>query len=102
MHKITSNSVQYWLLVFFTSVFLTACGGGGSSDSNDNNTPDVIVNAGPGATVNEGTTVSLQGDAVGTTEALTFAWSSSPTLAITHDDTTSGGRHLSHRPQQRP
>jgi|GEM_PF-166201 len=90
MHKITSNSVQYWLLVFFTSAFLTACGGGGSSDSNDNNTPDVIVNAGPGATVNEGTTVSLQGDAVGTTEALTFAWSSSPTLAITHDDTTSG------------
>lgn len=90
MRKIAGDSIHIWLLVFFTSVVLTACGGGGSSDSDSDNTPDVIVNAGPSSTVNEGTTVNLQGDALGTTDALTYAWSASPTLSITHDDTTTG------------
>ena len=90
MRKISNDFTSFCLLVLFTSLFLTACGGGGSSDSSTDNTPRVIVNAGPGSTVNEGTSVNLQGDAVGTTDELTYTWSASPTLAITHADTTSG------------
>ncbi|WP_339769167.1 DUF1566 domain-containing protein [uncultured Paraglaciecola sp.] len=90
MRKISHYTIHYWLSLFFATMVLTACGGSGSSDSSTDNTPKVLVNAGPGSTVNEGTTVNLQGDAVGTTDELTYAWSAAPTLDITHDDTTSG------------
>jgi hypothetical protein len=89
MVKAVSYNRCIWLLVFFTGIVLSACGGGGSG-SDDDTTSNVIVNAGSGSTVNEGTTVSLQGDAVGTTDTLTFAWSASPALTITHEDTSSG------------
>lgn len=67
---------------------LSACGGGGSdSDSNGGNLP-LAVNAGPDATVTEGVMYSLNGSVTGGDGTYTFNWTASPTLDITHDNTS--------------
>lgn len=69
-------------------IFLSACGGSSLESDDDTPAPLVLVNAGNDRSVNEGSTVTLSGDASGQTEALTYSWSVSPALTITHDDTT--------------
>lgn len=70
------------------TIFLLSCSGG--SLEGENNEPDakVLVNAGLNTSVNEETTVSLGGDAVGQTSELTFAWRVSPNIDIVHEDTS--------------
>ena len=78
------------LLSLFCSILLlvglTACSGG-SLDS-ETNTPavKVIVNAGANKSVDENTTVTLSGNAVGQSTELSYAWRASPNLVITHED----------------
>ena len=68
------------------TLFLLSCSGG--SLEGDNTLPDakVLVNAGLNTSVNEQTTVTLGGDAVGQTPVLMFTWRVSPNIAIVHED----------------
>ncbi|MBF7074839.1 DUF1566 domain-containing protein [Glaciecola sp. MH2013] len=71
-------------------LLVQACGGG---DADRPEPSMVLVNAGADFSVNEETTATLQGDArlSGSDNAsLVYAWSSQPSLVITHDDTTTG------------
>lgn len=66
---------------------LNGCGGGSlDSDTDQPNSP-ILLSAGPDQSVNEGVTVSLNGEAQGQTEAITYTWSSVPDIAIIQDST---------------
>jgi hypothetical protein len=74
--------------LLFLTIFLLSCSGG--SLEVENNEPDamVLVNAGLNTSVNEQTTITLGGDAVGQTGTLTFRWLVSPNIDIVHEDTS--------------
>ncbi|MGO4891427.1 Lcl domain-containing protein [Flavobacterium sp. W21_SRS_FM6] len=76
-------------LAFLSFVMLLVACGGGSLDS-DTNSPaaKVIVNAGSNRSVDENTTITLSAEAIGVTEPLRYAWRASPSLVITHEDTS--------------
>ncbi len=74
-----------WILL----LGLFSCSGG-SLDSDTNQTvPDILVNAGPNQSVNEQTSVALNGAASGANGGLTFQWSVSPNLTITQNSADS-------------
>jgi hypothetical protein len=77
------------VLVFLLTLTLMACSGSTLDSDTNQPEPAVLVNAGSNQTVNEQTTVTLNGTARGSTDTLTYAWSASPSLVITHPDTTS-------------
>ena len=77
----------FTLLVIFMA-FLTACSGGSLDSDTDTPAAKVIVNAGANKTVDENTTVTLNGEAVGQSADLTYQWRVSPTLSIIHEDTS--------------
>lgn len=72
---------------------LAACGGGGSGDDSASDggvgNGNLVVNAGINATVTEGVTYSLSAEVSGGDGTYTYNWSSSPSLTITHEDTSS-------------
>jgi hypothetical protein len=68
---------------------LAACGGGGGGDGGETGNGNLVINAGPDATVTEGVTYSLSAEVSGGDGAYTYNWSSSPSLSITHEDTSS-------------
>lgn len=77
------------LLRFFTIVLfatLVACSGGSLDSDTDQPSPLVLVNAGANQTVSENTTVTLNAEATGQTELLTYSWSSVPALGLTQED----------------
>ena len=70
-------------------IILTACGGGGGDGDNANGgAGNLVVNAGPDATVTEGVTYALSAQVSGGDGAYTYNWSASPSLSIAHDDTS--------------
>ena len=81
------------LFTVATVFFLSACGGGsdGNSDSgsNSDNDTELLVNAGPDDTVTEGATYSLSAEVTGGDGEYTYNWTASPSLTLTHDDTSS-------------
>lgn len=81
---------QYKVVAVIAMVLLLASCSGSSLDSDTNQpTPDVLVNAGTNKSVNEQSTVVLNATAQGTTDTLTYSWSASPALTITHEDANS-------------
>lgn len=77
-------------LIFIAGIMLlAACGGGGGGDSDSgNNTGNLVVNAGPDATVTEGASYALSAQVSGGDGTYTYNWTASPSLSITHDDTS--------------
>ena len=69
---------------------LAACGGGGGGDSSggDSGSGELVVNAGPDATVTENVTYSLSAEVSGGDGTYAYNWSASPSLTITHEDTS--------------
>jgi hypothetical protein len=73
------------------AITLTVSCGGGSLDSETNTErPLVLVNAGPDKVANEQTNVSLEAQAEGQSEALSYRWTSIPAITITQDNADSG------------
>ncbi|MDY6975629.1 MAG: DUF1566 domain-containing protein [Pseudomonadota bacterium] len=71
---------------------LAACGGGGGdgdSSGGETGNGNLLINAGPDATVTEGVTYSLSAEVSGGDGAYTYNWSASPSLTITQEDTSS-------------
>ncbi|MBT3134766.1 DUF1566 domain-containing protein [Alteromonas sp. ALT199] len=68
---------------------LAACGGGGGGDSSggDSGSGELVVNAGPDATVTENVTYSLSAEVSGGDGTYAYNWSASPSLTIAHEDT---------------
>ena len=83
----TLNVAVFHIVTIVTSLFvLSACGGGGSSS--DSNNSNLVINAGPDATVTEGATYSLSAEVSGGNGEYTYRWSASPSLTITDEDTS--------------
>lgn len=82
------RSVSARLLVtcMASLVFITACGGGGSSDTTGES--DLVVNVGADATLTEQTAYSLSAQVSGGNGVYTYRYSSTPSLTITHEDTS--------------
>ncbi|WP_260681620.1 DUF1566 domain-containing protein [Aliiglaciecola sp. M165] len=72
--------------MLFGACMLFACGGSSLDSDTDQPDPLVLVNAGASQSVNEQSTVQLNGSAIGTSETLTYAWSASPSITITQND----------------
>ncbi|WP_153886288.1 Lcl C-terminal domain-containing protein [Aliiglaciecola lipolytica] len=75
--------------VFCILLLLAGCSGSALDSDTNQPTPSVLVNAGANQTVNEQSSVVLNGTAQGTTDTLTYSWSASPALNITHEDISS-------------
>lgn len=84
-----SRSVRLLLIAAVLTV-LSACGGGssGGNDGTAGSASNLLVNAGPDASVTEGATYALSADVTGGDGSYTYHWSASPTLSITHADTS--------------
>jgi hypothetical protein len=67
---------------------ILACSGGSLEGDSNNPAPKVLVNAGLNTSVNEETLVNLTGSAEGQTASLTYTWRASPSITITHEDTS--------------
>ncbi|BFT29386.1 hypothetical protein D210916BOD24_05620 [Alteromonas sp. D210916BOD_24] len=65
-----------------------ACGGGGGSSDGEVAPSRLVVNAGPDATVTEGATYTFNAQVSGGDGSYSFNWSVSPSLSITHADTS--------------
>ncbi|GFD67284.1 DUF1566 domain-containing protein [Alteromonas sp. KUL106] len=77
-------------LICLAGIFiLAACGGGGDGDNANGGSGNLVVNAGPDATVTEGATYALSAQVSGGDGTYTYNWTASPSLSITHDDTSS-------------
>lgn len=79
-------SLSRHVICLLTAVLLSACGGSGSDD--DTPTRTLYVSAGADRSVSEGAAVSLSAEASGGDGALIWRWIATPTLSITHDDTS--------------
>jgi hypothetical protein len=78
------------LSVVFVSIFLIACSGGSTDSDNNQERAKVIVNAGSDKTVDEASIFTLNAQASGQTTNLTYTWSVTPNIDITHIDTSTG------------
>ncbi|MEC8747072.1 MAG: hypothetical protein VXX73_02080, partial [Pseudomonadota bacterium] len=80
------------LAVVGGAFILAACGGGGGGDGDSSGggsgNGNLVVNAGANATVTEGVTYSLSAQVSGGDGTYTYNWSASPSLIITHEDTS--------------
>ena len=74
------------LVLFATALLLAACGGGGgdgdSGGDGGSGSGDLVINAGPDATVTEGVTYTLSAQVSGGDGTYTYNWSASPSLSI--------------------
>ena len=88
-----SRNVLRRLAILGGAFILAACGGGGGDDGGagggGSGNGNLVINAGLDATVTEGVTYSLSAEVSGGDGTYTYNWSASPSLAITHDDTSS-------------
>ncbi len=82
----TRNSV---LLIVLTSLVFVACGGSGLGSDTDQVRAKVLVNAGADRNINEQSVISLAAQATGQSDSLTYSWTVTPSLTITHEDTSS-------------
>lgn len=85
MNAIASPVTRFRYILVAIVLFLTACGGGLSKDDSDDS---FAVNAGRDRAAAEQTEVSLSAQVSFPTGAVTYSWSSTPSLAITHADNT--------------
>lgn len=76
-------------IIFASFAFLVACSGGSLESDTDQPSPLVLVNAGANQTVSENTNVTLNAEATGQTELLTYTWTSLPALALSQADSNS-------------
>lgn len=89
IHSPRSFTAAARFFVVCCGVFiLGACGGGGSDSNSSPGNSALAVNAGPDATVTEGVTYTLSGSVTGGDGTYTYNWTASPSLDITHDDTS--------------
>ena len=88
-----SRNVVRGLAIVGGAFILAACGGGGGGDDGGSDggsgTGNLVINAGLDATVTEGVTYSLSAEVSGGDGTYTYNWSASPSLTITHEDTSS-------------
>ncbi len=77
---------RLWMLCFASVLFLSACGGGGSSDSTSGQ--NIFISAGSDRNATEGATVALTAEVSTTSTTLTYRWTASPAITITHEDTS--------------
>jgi chitinase len=75
--------------IVLTLLLLNACSDGGLDSDTDEQKPLVVVNAGPNRSVDENTTVSLSGSAVGQSSTLTYRWRAVPNITIVQEDPNS-------------
>ena len=87
------RNVARGLAILGGAFILAACGGGGGSDGDSSDggsgNGNLVINAGPDATVTEGVTYSLSAEVSGGDGTYTYNWSASPSLTITHEDASS-------------
>ena len=96
-HSLSSSAkLSYGVQCFFFALLtlsLVACGGGGGgddgTDGDGSGNTNLLINAGPDATVTEGVSYTLSAEVSGGDGNYTYNWTSSPTVAITQDDTSS-------------
>ena len=87
------RTVMRGLAILGGAFILAACGGGGGGDGDSSDggagNGNLVINAGPDATVTEGVTYSLSAEVSGGDGTYTYNWSASPSITITHEDTSS-------------
>ena len=87
------HTVARGLAILGGAFILAACGGGGGGDGDSSDggagNGNLVINAGPDATVTEGVTYSLSAEVSGGDGTYTYNWSASPSLTITHEDASS-------------
>lgn len=89
MHITQGSRGVRLLLIAAVLTVLSACGGGsGGDEGTTGSASNLLVNAGPDASVTEGATYTLSADVTGGDGSYTYHWSASPTLSITHADTS--------------
>lgn len=81
-----TKSPQVILFMFAISLALVACSGSSLQGESNNPDPQVVVNAGADISVNEESTITLNGEAIGQSTDLTFTWRVSPAIDIVHDN----------------
>jgi hypothetical protein len=81
---------HHFLTILCLALFLVGCSGSALESDTDTPNPKVLVNAGVDLTVDEQTTVTLNAQASGQTDVLTYAWRASPDITIIHDDASLG------------
>jgi PBP1b-binding outer membrane lipoprotein LpoB len=77
-----------FLIVLYFAVFLVGCSESALESDTDTPKPKVLVNAGIDQSIDEQTTVTLSAQASGQSDALTYKWTVTPNLTITHSDTS--------------
>ncbi|WP_252732110.1 DUF1566 domain-containing protein [Paraglaciecola arctica] len=79
---------QSILTVLVLGVCLAGCSGSKLENDSNTSTPSVLVNAGGDQSVDEQITVTLDALATGESDELTYSWTVTPNIAITHEDTS--------------
>jgi hypothetical protein len=100
-HSLSSSSWRYYsvqdsvqgFFVALITLTLVACGGGGGggdgTDGGGSGNTNLLINAGPDATVTEGVSYTLSAEVSGGDGNYTYNWTSSPTVAITQENASS-------------
>lgn len=74
------------MFCFASILLLSACGGGGSSDTTTGQS--IFISAGADRNATEGASVALTAEVSTISTTLTYRWTASPAITITHDDTS--------------
>jgi len=79
-----------FLTFLLITAFLVSCSGSSLDSDTDTPTPNVLVNAGADQLVDEQTTVTLNAQASGQSDVLTYKWRVTPNINIIQEDATLG------------
>lgn len=79
----------YIFMLWIVLLGLFSCSGGSLDSDTDQTVPDILVNAGANQSVNEQTSIALNGVASGKNGGLSYQWSVSPFITITQDSNES-------------
>lgn len=78
-----------WTMLWIMLLGLISCSGSSLDSDTDQEVPAILVNAGANQSVNEQTSIALNGTASGRNGGLTYQWSASPSLSVVQNNNES-------------
>lgn len=79
----------YIFILWILLLGIVSCSGSSLDSDTDQAVPDILVNAGANQSVNEQTSIALNGTASGRNGGLTFQWTVSPAVTVVQDSNES-------------